>query len=309
MPSSAADSGLRVSGASIAVNVVLAGAKIVTGVVGNSYALVADGIESSMDVVSSLVVWSGLRIARRPPDRSHPYGHGKAESMAAVLVSALLLGAAVMIAVQSLAEIRTPHHAPAWYTLPVLVGVVAIKETMFRVMNRAGRGLHSTSLQADAWHHRSDALTSVAAFIGITVALIGGEGWEPADDWAALLACGVIGYNGLRLLRPALDEVMDAAVPEGAQREIRELAGAEEGVVDVEKLRVRKSGLGLLMDIHIEVDPGITVREGHAIGHRVADRLKESRLPILDVVVHVEPAGAEGREAPGEPPGPDREDR
>jgi cation diffusion facilitator family transporter len=290
MTRSAADTGLRISGVSIALNVFLAAAKIVTGVVGSSYALVADGIESSLDVVSSMAVWSGLRIATRPPDRSHPYGHGKAESMAAVLVSALLLGAAAMIAVQSVGEIRTPHHAPAWYTLPVLVGVVAVKETMFRVMRRAGRGLHSTALQADAWHHRSDALTSVAAFVGITVALIGGEGYEPADDWAALAACAVIAFNGMRLLRPALDEVMDAAIPEETQREIRAVAGAEAGVVDVEKLRVRKSGLGLLMDIHVEVDPEITVREGHAIGHRVADRLKASRLPILDVVVHVEPA-------------------
>jgi len=296
MPHSRADSGLRISGISIALNVGLAAVKIATGVLGNSYALVADGVESSLDVVSSLVVWSGLRIARRPPDRTHPYGHGKAESMAAVLVSVILLGAAAMIAVQSVAEIRMPHHAPAWYTLPVLLGVVVVKETMFRVMDRAGRGLHSTALQADAWHHRSDALTSIAAFAGITVALIGGEGYEPADDWAALAACVVIAFNGVRLLRPALDEVMDAAIPEETQREIRELARAEEGVVDVEKLRVRKSGLGLLMDIHIEVDPEITVRQGHAIGHRVADRLKDSRLPILDVVVHVEPAGSEPSE-------------
>lgn len=291
MTRSALDSGLRISALSLLLNVVLAGVKISVGVIGNSYALVADGIESTMDILSSLIVWSGLRVSRRPPDRSHPYGHGKAESMAAVLVSAILLGAAAMIAVQSVAEIRTPHHAPAWYTLVVLVGVVAIKETMFRVVHRTGRGIQSTSLMADAWHHRSDALTSIAAFVGITIALIGGEGYEPADDWAALAACVVIAFNGIRLLRPALDEVMDAAVPEPIESEIRELAGGEPGVVAVEKCRVRKSGLGLLMDIHIEVDPAITVREGHAIGHRVADRLKESRLPILDVVVHVEPAG------------------
>jgi cation diffusion facilitator family transporter len=301
MSRSALESGLRLSGVSVALNIALAAVKIVTGVVGDSYALVADGIESSLDVVSSLVVWSGLRIALRPPDRSHPYGHGKAESMAAVLVSALLLGAALLIAVQSVAEIRTPHHAPAWYTLPVLVGVVAAKETMFRVMSRAGRGLNSSSLRADAWHHRSDALTSVAAFVGISVALIGGEGYEPADDWAALAACGVIAFNALRLLRPALDEVMDAAIPEETEREIRALAESEEGVVAVEKCRVRKSGLRLLMDIHVEVDPSLPVREGHAIGHRVADRLKASRLPILDVVVHVEPARAPeaGRQPPG----------
>lgn len=290
MTRSAIDTGLRVSGFGLVLNVILAAVKITTGVIGNSYALVADGIESSIDIVSSVIVWNGLRIARRPPDRSHPYGHGKAESMAAVLVSAILLGAAAMIAVQSIAEIRVPHHAPEPYTLLVLVGVVAVKETMFRVVHRTGRGLHSSSLQADAWHHRSDALTSIAAFIGISIALIGGEGWEPADDWAALAACVVIAFNGIRLLRPAVDEVMDAAVPEATVQEIREVAGAEEGVVAVEKCRVRKSGLGLLMDIHIEVDPAITVREGHAIGHRVADRLMGSPLPIHDVVVHVEPA-------------------
>lgn len=289
MPGASYQSGLRASGLSLGVNVVLAGTKIAVGVVGNSYALVADGIESTIDVISSLVVWSGLQISRRPPDRTHPYGHGKAESLAAALVSLILLAAAALIVVQSVREIRTPHHAPAWYTLPVLVAVVALKEGMYRYLSRTGRDLHSWSLQADAWHHRSDAITSLAAFLGITVALIGGPGFEPADDWAALLACVVIVANAIRLLRPAVDEVMDAAVPEATLAEIRDLALRVQGVSAVEKCRVRKSGLGLLMDIHIEVDPEISVREGHGIGHRVADRLRESPLPIHDVVVHIEP--------------------
>jgi cation diffusion facilitator family transporter len=300
--------GIRASAVSLGLNLVLAGIKISVGVVGNSYALVADGIESTADVVSSLAVWGGLRYSRRPPDRTHPYGHGKAESMAAVFVALVLLAAAATIAVQSVREIGAPRHAPEWYTLPVLIAVVVTKEAMFRWLDRKGRRIHSTSLRIDAMHHRSDALTSLAALLGISVALVGGEGYEMADDWAALAACVVIAFNAVRLLRPAVDEVMDAAVPAETLREIRRVAAAVDGVIAVEKCRVRKSGLELLMDIHIEVEPELSVRRGHAIGHRVVDRLRATPLPIRDVVVHVEPAseGPSGPESasPETPPSP-----
>ena len=292
------EEGIRASGISLALNLVLAGIKISVGLAGNSYALVADGIESTVDIVSSLAVWGGLRFSRRPPDDTHPYGHGKAESMAAVFVAIALLAAAVIIAVQSIREINTPHHAPAWFTLPVLVGVVAVKETMFRWLERKGRRIRSSALKADAWHHRSDAFTSLAAFVGISVALVGGDGYEAADDWAALAACLVIAFNGIRLLRPAVDEVMDAAVPDPTLEEIREVAAAVEGVAGVEKCRARKSGTELLVDIHIEVDPDLTVRDGHAIGHRVVDRLRATEHPIHDVLVHVEPAEDAPEDAP-----------
>jgi len=283
------DTGIRASGLSIGVNLALALAKVFTGIVGNSYALIADGIESTADVVSSAVVWGGLRISARPPDRTHPYGHGKAESLAGVLVAVAIMLAATLIAVQSVRGIHEPHRAPEWYTLAVLALVVGIKETMYRRNLRIGRTLNSRALQGDAWHHRSDAITSLAAFVGISVALIGGKGYEAADDWAALLACGIILYNGVRLLRPAVDEVMDAAVSGEVETEIRAIAAKVPGVVEVEKCRVRKSGLGLLMDIHVVVEGRISVREGHRIGHEVKDRLTESYLPIRDVVVHVEP--------------------
>ncbi|MFQ5511802.1 MAG: cation diffusion facilitator family transporter [Candidatus Krumholzibacteriia bacterium] len=286
--------GLRLSGLSVAVNVVLAGTKIAAGVVGNSYALVADGIESTADIVSSLVVWSGLRISARPPDRTHPYGHGKAESFAAALVSLALIGAGLVIAAQSIREIRTPHHAPAWYTLLVLLVVITVKETMYRLLSGVGESLGSQSLKADSWHHRSDAITSVAAFLGISIALIGGRGYESADDWGALAACGVILYNGVRLLRPAVDEMMDAAVPQGIEGKVRGIAAGVDGVVAIEKCRIRKSGLGLLMDIHVTVDGDITVRRGHEIAHDVVDRLFASRLKVVDVVVHTEPDTMQG---------------
>lgn len=291
--------GLRVSGVSLLVNVFLAVTKIAVGIVGNAHALVADGIESTVDIISSLIVWSGLRISARPPDDDHPYGHGKAESIAAVAAALLLFGAAALIAVQSIREIRTPHHAPEWYTVVVLVGIVALKETMFRLVLRAGEEMDSQALRSDAWHHRSDALTSVAAFVGISIALIGGEGYEIADDIAALAACAVIVVNAARLLRPAMDEVMDAAVPAATEARLRELAASVDGVVDVEKTRVRKSGTGLLMDIHVEVDGRLTVRAGHEIAHAVKDRILAAGFGVVDVVVHVEPAPAgETRAAP-----------
>lgn len=286
---SSIDDGFRISRSAIAVNVILASIKITIGLIGNSYALIADGIESTMDIVSSLIVWSGLRISTKPPDEDHPYGHGKAESLAGLAVALSLLGAAVIIIVQSIREIRTPHHAPAWYTLVALIGIIVVKEFLFQKMIRVGEELESNALKSDAWHHRSDALTSLAAIIGISIALIGGTGYEVADDWAALIACGVIIYNGIRLLLPAVNEVMDGAASDEIEAQIRNIASDVDGVIDIEKCRIRKSGLSLLMDIHVVVHGGISVREGHYIGHEVQKRLTESDLQITDVAVHIEP--------------------
>ncbi len=278
-----------IAGSAIAINLVLALIKISTGVIGNSYALIADGIESTTDIFASLIVFGGLRLSTRPPDENHPYGHGKAESLAAMIVALFLIGAAVLIAVQSIREIRAPQSSPAWYTLVVLGMVIVVKELLFRRMHEVGEGLDSSSLRSDAWHHRSDAITSLAAFVGISIALIGGEGFEAADDWAALLACSIIFFNGVRLLRPALNEVMDASPSDDVEARIVETASNVEGVIAIEKCRIRKSGLGYLMDIHVEVNSELTIREGHDIGHAVKDRLLNSELPINDVTVHVEP--------------------
>ncbi len=290
---STVEKGLRLSRLALVINALLAGVKIAAGVLGNSYVLIADGIESTADIFSSVVVWSGLRVAVIPADENHPFGHGKAESVASVIVSMLLLGAALLIAVQSVREILTPHQAPVWFTLPVLLVVIVIKETLFRLAFRTGRSLESTALKSDAWHHRSDALTSAAAFVGISIALIGGPGYESADDWAALLACGVIAWNGLRLLRAALDEVMDASVSPEVVAQVRRLAGDVKGVLAIEKCRIRKSGLHLALDIHVVVDGDLSVRRGHDIAHEVKDRLLQSQHRINDVTVHVEPCAEE----------------
>jgi cation diffusion facilitator family transporter len=288
-PTTAVEAGLRISALAVAINALLAIGKIVTGILGNSYALIADGIESTADIFSSLIVWGGLRIAVKPADANHPFGYGKAESIAAVVVSLMLLAAAVLIAAQSVREILTPHHAPEWFTLVVLVGVIAIKETLYRFVFSVGHSLESSALKGDAWHHRSDAITSAAAFAGISVALLGGPGFESADDWAALAACSVIVWNGLRLLRGALDEVMDASPPAEIVSLVRRIAGGVEGVAEIEKCRIRKSGLHLSMDIHVAVDGGLSVERGHAIAHQVKDRLLELQQRINDVSVHIEP--------------------
>jgi cation diffusion facilitator family transporter len=282
--------GARVALLGLVINVMLASVKIVAGVIGHAYVLIADGIESALDVGGSIVIWGGLTVAARPPDRTHPYGHGKAEPIAALVVAICVLAAAIGLAIESVREILTPHHGPAPFTLALLVVVIVIKEFLFRYVNRIGRDLESTAVQTDAWHHRSDALTSTAAFIGISVALIGGERWRSADDWAALFACAVIAANGVRLALPAFQEIMDTAPAGKIFGSILAVASSVPGVVEVEKCHARKMGLDYYVDLHVGVDGNISVHEGHEIAHRVKSAIQQSDSRIADVLVHIEPA-------------------
>ena len=282
--------GARVALFGMIVNVIFAAAKILGGLFGHAYVLIADGIESALDIASSFVIWGGLKLASRPPDETHPYGHGKAEPIAAAVVAFGVLAAAAGLAIQSVREILTPHHGPAPFTLGILIVVIMIKEILFRYVNRIGRHVESTAVQTDAWHHRSDALTSAAAFIGISAALIGGSGWQSADDWAALFACAVIAGNGIRLLRPALYEIMDTAPGGKIVRSIRSAARSVPGVIEVEKCRVRKMGLDFYVDLHVGVKDSISVREGHEIAHQVKAAIQQNDSRVADVLVHIEPA-------------------
>lgn len=282
--------GARVALFGMVVNFIFAAVKIVGGLVGNAYVLIADGIESALDIAGSLVIWGGLTVAARPPDKTHPYGHGKAEPIAAIVVALGVLAAAVGLAIESVREILTPHHGPAPFTLVILVVVIVVKETLFRYVNRVGQNVESTAVQTDAWHHRSDALTSAAAFIGISVALIGGKSWQSADDWAALFACAVIAANGTKLLLPAFQELMDTAPGGKIVRAICAVASSVPGVVEVEKCRARKMGLDFYVDLHAQVDGNISVHEGHEIAHRVKAAIQQSNPRVADVLVHIEPA-------------------
>jgi len=274
----------------VVANSLLAATKGIAGVAGNSYALIADAIESATDIASSLIVWGGLKISALPPDDDHPYGHGKAEPLAAVAVSLTLVAAAIGIAIQSIREIITPHHAPAAFTLVVLVLVVVTKETLFRFVLKVGESVNSTAVKSDAWHHRSDAITSAAAFVGISLALIGGEGYESADDWAALFASSVILVNAVRILRPAVNEVMDAAPPADFERSIREAARQVAGVILLEKCLVRKAGFSYYVDLHVTVDGGLSVREGHDIARTVKQAIRSAHPRVNEVLVHIEPS-------------------
>jgi cation diffusion facilitator family transporter len=295
-----ASSGIRASLGGVLVSVVLGAIKIVAGILGNSYALVADGVESLLDVVSGLVVAGSLKIAAQPPDERYPFGYGKVEPAAALVIAAGLLATAVGIAIQSVREIHTPHHAPAAFTLVVLVLVVAAKELLYRYLLRKGESIASNAMRTDAWHHRSDSLTSAAAFIGISIALLAGEGYESADDWAALFAAAVIAFNGVLLLRTAWQEILDVSLPEDIVEDIRAIARGVDGVSGIDMCRVRKTGLGLWVDIHVEVRGDMTVRKGHSIAHHVKDALVASKHNVIDAVVHVEPA----RNGEANPPGP-----
>lgn len=272
------------------VNLIFAAAKIVGGILGNAYVLIADGIESTLDIAGSLVIWGGLKLASLPPDETHPYGHGKAEPIAAVIVAVGVLAAAIGLAIESAREIFIPRHGPAPFTLVILMIVIVVKEILFRYVNRIGKHAESTAVQTDAWHHRSDALTSAAAFIGISIALIGGEKWQRADDWAALFACAVIAINGFRLLLPAFYEIMDSAPRGDIVNRVRDAAITVKGVVRIDKSLVRKMGLSFYVDLHVEVDGAISVTEGHHIAHKVKRAIQEADPRIADVLVHIEPA-------------------
>jgi len=273
----------------IGANVVLASVKGTAGVIGNSQALIADAVESLMDIVNAFGIWIGLQISSVPPDKNHPYGHGKAEPLVTCAVAFILIGVAVGIARESIHQILTPHEMPAPFTLVVLTLVILTKEVLSRRVTSEAEALESTLLQGDAAHHRTDALTSLAAFIGIAVGLLGGPGWERSDDWAALFASSIIFFNASVLLMTGVHELMDRAPSPALEGEVRETAGAVAGVLGLDRCIVRKMGFALYVDLDILVDPASTVAEGHLIAHHVQDAVRKSNVRIRRVLVHVEP--------------------
>jgi cation diffusion facilitator family transporter len=285
-----AQAGARYVVKGIALNAVLAVLKFAGGIFGHTHALIADGTESLLDVLSSILVWAGLGVAARPPDADHPYGHGRAEALAAVSVAGFIFLAAGAVAWRAVVLIVTPHRGPSWLALPLLAGIVVLKLWFSRKVRTAGNSAGSTALGLEAFRHWSDAITSAAAFVGISIAVAGGAGWEAADDWAALFACAVVVANGVSMLKDPLGEMMDAAAPRIMEDRVRAVAAAVPGVRSLEKCRIRKSGINLLVDIHVCVDGEISVKAGHAIAHAVKDALLASPLGVTDVSVHIEPA-------------------
>ena len=281
--------GVRLARTGLVINGCLALVKLLAGILGHSYALIADAVESVADIFSSLVVWSGLRISSRDADQRFPFGYGKAESVSSAIVGLMLVGAALGIAIEAVREILTPHHAPAPFTLAVLAVAVAIKEALFRRVWRTATESGSQAVAADAWHHRADAITSAAAFIGISIALIGGPGWESADDWAALLASTIILYNGVQIIRPALAELMDQSPAEDVFQAVDGAARRVDGVLAIEKLRIRKSGTRYQLELHVQAEPSLSLHDAHVLSGKVKSAIRGAVPRVQGVLVHMEP--------------------
>ena len=280
---------MRAAQVGMLVNLILAIIKLIAGIVGHAYALVADAVESTADIFSSIVVYGGLRIAAQPADDDHPYGHGRAEALAGALVAVMLVAAAVGIAIEAVREIRTPHHVPKAWTLAVLVGVIVIKQALASKVLRIGSEIGSTAVIADAKHHRSDVITSTAAFIGISIAVIGGPGWEQADDWAALVASLVIAYNGVKMIRPAIDDLMDRVPEADVVQRIATAATSVPEVRAIEKLKVRKVGLQYAVDLHVQADSHMSLHDAHIVSGKVKGAIRAAMPAVDGVLIHMEP--------------------
>jgi len=280
---------IRTTYFSIVGNTSLAIIKGLAGFFGNSYALIADAIESTADIFSSFLVLFGLKYANRPADKNHPYGHGRAEPLITFLVVGFLITSATIIAYESIENIGTPHELPKIWTLFVLIPLIIWKEISFQLVIRKAKETNSSSLKADAWHHRSDAITSIAALIGISIALYFGKGYETADDWAALFASGFILYNSYKIFRPALGEIMDEHLYDDLVAEIRKVSLTCAGVVATEKCFVRKAGMKYHVELHAIVQADITVKNGHEIAHKLKDTLLNDIPQLGHVLIHIEP--------------------
>jgi cation diffusion facilitator family transporter len=294
MTSTRTVAGIRAVRAGVLINGTLAAIKLAAGIIGQTYALIADATESAADIFASLIVWGGIAIAAQPADDDHPYGHGKAEALAASVVSIMLLGAAVGIAYEAIREIRTPHEYPAAWTLIVLVIVMVTKWVLSRRVSAISADTNSTAVAADAAHHMSDAITSAAAFIGISIAVVArhlgaSRQWASADDWAALFASFVIAVNGVTMLRAAMDDLMDRMPAEDVVLPLRRVAERVPCVCAIEKMYVRRVGAGYRITIHVQADPAMSLDAAHALGGRVKSELCAANPHVQSVLVHMEP--------------------
>jgi cation diffusion facilitator family transporter len=275
----------------IMVNSALCAAKLAGGILGHSYAMVADAAESFTDVVGSSIAFFGLSVAATPADRQHPAGHGRAETLASAVTALALMAIGGLIFWQSLLSLGEPRSTPNPLVLFILIPVILIKEWMFHWLRERGKAIGSVAVMTEAWHQRSDVVTSVAALFGIIAAWIGGPAWNHADSWAAMLASLWLVGVGIWLINPALHELMEGSMDPALLAFIRETGGSCPGVKGIDKVGVRKLGMRLMIDLHVEVEPMISVLEGHRVAHEVKARLQSELPQVLDVMVHVEPYG------------------
>jgi cation diffusion facilitator family transporter len=273
----------------LVVNLALGVVKLVGGIIGGSFALISDAVNSLGDSLSSCVVLGALWYAQRPADEGHPYGHTRAEAVAASNVALLIIISALIVGWQAMTRLTVIHDVPPIWTLWIAGVNVVIKEGLYRYNSRVGKRIGSTAIIANAWDHRADALCSLAVFVGLGVVRWGGSAYIWADEAAALFVVAAILWSAVKLFRTSTSELLDPQADAKLVQRIRQAAVQVPGVQQVEKLWVRKSGLEYLADIHIKVNAQLTVDEGHRIGHLVKDRLLEDFESLRAVLVHLEP--------------------
>lgn len=283
---------IRAAIVGLAINLLLGAVKLAGGLVGHSFALLSDAVNSLGDVVTSTVIVIALWFSQRPPDAEHPYGHSRAEGIAACNVALLVVLSAIAIGWEALRRFGHPQEIPPTWTLAIAASNALIKEALFHYKVRVSRRTGSSAILANAWDHRSDALCSLAVLIGLGIVRWGGETWSGADQVAALVVVLAIVWSASQVFVSSIRELMDLQADEPFVIRVRETAGQVPGVQGVEKLWLRKSGLEYFADIHIEVDPHMTVAAGHEIGHAVKDRLLDEFPLMRDVLVHLEPTQA-----------------
>lgn len=274
---------------SLFMNLIFATGKGIAAFFGNSNALMADAGESMSDVLTSLIVWIGIRTSIKGPDEDHPYGHGKAEPLASIAVATFLMIASVLIASRGVERLRIPPEKPEAFTLWVLIASILIKELIYRYLKHKNKDVKSNAMLAEATHNRSDAITSFMALVGIFISIYGGPKYISADAYASLVASIIIAYNSIRIFRPAFAEIMDAAPSRELIEKIKSIAEKVDRVNEVEKCHVRKMGMKYLVDMHIVVNGNLSVMEGHDVSHRVKDAIRESLPEVSDVLIHIEP--------------------
>ncbi len=275
---------------SLLSNIVLTIITWIAGVLGNSNAIIANAIESTNDIIASSVVFFGLKYSQKPANEDYPYGRGRIEPIITFIVVLIMILSAVFIVLGAIHNMNTPHALPKKWTLIFVTAFLVWKECCYRLVYKKSKQLNSSALLAEAWHHRSDALTSIATLAGISLALFLGAEYAYLDDVAAIVASIFIVYNAFKIFRPAWGEIMDKNSHEKFKLMIYEDAQLIPDIIQIEKCHVRKVGIYYYIDMHLEVDGKMPVRRGHAISHEFKDLLMDKHHEIGDVLIHIEPA-------------------
>ncbi len=290
----------KVAWLGLVIDAVLAVAKIAGGILFASQAILADGVHSLSDLCTDIAVVGGMRVSNKPADLSHPYGHRRVSTLVALFIGLVLILAAGFIAYTAISSLRVPkRHVQSLVPLLLAICTIPLKEFLYRITAHVGARTRDVSLTANAWHHRSDAFTSIAAAAGLAGIAFGGEQWAFLDPLTAMVLSAFLVVMALKIIRKASGELIDSAPPAEVIHAISEVLQNTEGVLGFHALRARQSGGQIETDVHIEVVPELTVAQGHQIAGAVKRRVMKAQPYVVQVVVHVEPAANEA-DSPGD---------